>query len=285
VSSLPVSHPTPPDPPELPAGASARPRWAAWTALAALVSALLMALIGAALVGGIGSAVGASFEDPPPAVNIAATFVQDICFIAAAIIFARLAGRPTPAQFGLRPPSRPWHALGWVVGGYLLFLIVSGIWLQALGTNPEDELPESLGADESTAALVAVVIVVTVLAPIAEEILFRGYIFTALRGRAGVWGAAILSGLVFGGVHAVGSPIEFLLPLAFLGFVLCIVYWKTGSLYPSIGLHALNNSIAIGVNQGWDWQIPLIFAGALAVIAAILAPVVRRYSPQRTAAA
>ena len=50
---------------------------------------------------------------------------------------------------------------------------------------------------------------------------------------------------------------------------------KTRSLYPSIVLHAINNSIAFGVTQDWDWQIPVLLAAALALIA-LGAFVVRR---------
>jgi uncharacterized protein len=57
-----------------------------------------------------------------------------------------------------------------------------------------------------------------------------------------------------------------------LGFVLCLVRWRTGSLYPCIGLHALNNSIAFGVLQDWDWQILPTAAGAFGLIALVLAP-------------
>ncbi len=50
------------------------------------------------------------------------------------------------------------------------------------------------------------------------------------------------------------------------GFGLCLLYWRTGSLYPCIALHALNNSLAFGVSQKWDWQIPLVMVGSLTVI-------------------
>ena len=54
----------------------------------------------------------------------------------------------------------------------------------------------------------------------------------------------------------------FLVPLAFFGFVLCLIYARTGSLYPCIALHCANNSIAFGVSQHWTWQIAVLFAGS-----------------------
>ena len=55
--------------------------------------AFLFALMGAIFVGIVGAIFGASFTDPPPAVNIVATVVQDGAFIGAALMFAARAGR------------------------------------------------------------------------------------------------------------------------------------------------------------------------------------------------
>ena len=90
------------------------------------------------------------------------------------------------------------------------------------------------------------------VAPICEEFLFRGYIFTALRNWRGTLPAAILTGLVFGGVHATSAPAADLLPLGLLGFGLCLLYRFTGSLYPGMLAHSLNNSIAFASLAGWS---------------------------------
>src|SRR6188472_1475755 len=92
--------------PELPDGVERKPRperpgWRPWTAWVALVAAFGAALMGALVVGVIGAAAGADFSDPTPAVNLAATVVQDVCLVIAAVLFAGMAGRPLPAQFGL----------------------------------------------------------------------------------------------------------------------------------------------------------------------------------------
>ena len=104
---------------------------------------------------------------------------------------------------------------------------------------------------------------VCVGAPIVEELFFRGFFFTALRSWRGMWPAAIITGVVFGAIHAGSADAAFLLPLGFFGFALCLLYVKTGSLYPCIGAHALNNSLAFGASQDWDWQILPPLAGSL----------------------
>ena len=74
----------------------------------------------------------------------------------------------------------------------------------------------------------------------------------------------MITGLVFGGIHVGSSPVGYLVPLAIFGFGLCLLYERTGSLYPSIALHAVNNSIALGANLDWDWQIPAMMVGSTA---------------------
>jgi hypothetical protein len=145
-------------------------------------------------------------------------------------------------------------------------------WVSALGLSQKDELPSDLGVNSSSLALISVLVLVTVVAPIAEEMAFRGYFFTAVRnGTArlgglrlgGVGFAAVLTGVVFGSVHLGSAPAGFVVPLAFFGFALCLLYHRTGSLYPGIALHALNNAIAFSVTQDWTWQIPLVMVGAV----------------------
>jgi membrane protease YdiL (CAAX protease family) len=264
------------DHPELPEGivppAARQPRWPWWLPPLALLGTFAIATV--ALI--IGLAVSGTTK-PTPAVSLAATFVQDVSLIACAVLFSFLAGKPSAAQFGLRPTPF-WRAVGWLLVAWVGFFVFSAFWsvlMKAVGVKLDDNLPQQLGADKSTAALVATAVLVCVVAPIAEEFFFRGFFFTALRGSVGLWWAAAITGLVFGLIH---FKLEFLAPLAVLGFALCLLYAKTGSLLPCIALHALNNSLAFGVTQGWTWEIPVTMVGALAVIALLVAPVIRRTS-------
>ena len=107
----------------------------------------------------------------------------------------------------------------------------------------DDELPQSLGVDESDVALIAVAVLVCVGAPIVEELFFRGFFFTALRSWRGMWPAAIITGLVFGSIHAGSSDPAFLLPLAVFGFALCLLYVKTALALP-VHRHACAQQLA-----------------------------------------
>ena len=277
-------HPgAPPDLPERPEGLpDPIPRWPPWTAPVALIAGFAVALFGYIVIGGIAGAAGADVEDLPPAVDIAATVVQDGALIGSALLFARMTAHPRPAQFGLRP-TRFWSGVGWMALTWFGFFIFSVAWVAALGIDERDDLPDQLGADESTLAMLAVAGLVCVVAPVAEELFFRGYFFTALRNWKGVWPAAIITGLVFGGIHAGSAPVGYLVPLAVFGFGLCLLYWRTGSLYPCIALHAFNNSLAFGISQDWSWQIPVLLAASLAVIALLMRAVGDR-TPMRQGA-
>jgi membrane protease YdiL (CAAX protease family) len=167
-------------------------------------------------------------------------------------------------QFGLR--GTPWRrATGLVVLAFVAFIVFAAIW-STLIHSETDKVLEKLGSKEGSALLIASAVLTCVIAPVCEELLFRGFIFTSLRNWKGPWVGAVLTALIFGAVHATSAPAEDLLPLAGLGFVLCLLYRATGSLYPCIALHALNNCLAFGEIEEWGWQIPLLLVGSLVCI-------------------
>ncbi|HEX6745340.1 MAG TPA: CPBP family intramembrane glutamic endopeptidase [Solirubrobacteraceae bacterium] len=275
--------------PELPEGVERPPRpespqWKPWMALAALVAAFGGALFGALVIGVIGSAAGSSFADPSPAVSISSTIVQDLSFIGAALLFANISARPLPEQFGLRT-TRFWPAVGWMAAAFAAFYAFTLVWVAILGVSPDDtKLPDELGVKDSTYALLAVALLVAVVAPIAEEFFFRGFFYGSLRNWKGPWPAAVITGLVFGAIHVGSAEAAFLLPLGFFGFSLCLLRERTGSLYPGIALHCMNNSLAFGVSQHWGWEIPVLFACSLGLIALIGLTVRARWTPALTPA-
>jgi membrane protease YdiL (CAAX protease family) len=254
-----------------------RTAWRPWSAPLALFGAFVVAFLGQAVILAVGSIFGMDVADPSPAANIVATLFQDFAFVAVAVMFARSAGRVTTAQFGLkRTPF--WPAVGWTALAGLSFYVLSGLWAALMNLSESDELPDSLGVERSTVALVAVCVLVTVVAPLAEEFLFRGYFFGALRNWKGVWPAAVITGVVFGGIHVGGTDVEFLPPLMVLGFILCVLRWKTGSLLPCIALHAFNNAIAFGVTAAdWPgWAVLLLIVGAVTSCMLICLPLLGR---------
>lgn len=80
-----------------------------------------------------------------------------------------------------------------------------------------------------------------VLAPVAEEILFRGYLFGKLKNYVPVWFAILLTSVLFGVAHGAWNVG---IDTFALSVVLCILREVTGSLWPSILLHSLKNGLA-----------------------------------------
>ena len=85
---------------------------------------------------------------------------------------------------------------------------------------------------------------VVILGPIVEEAFFRGFAYNAIKRKWGTSKAALLTAVVFAGLH--GTLIGFL-PIMALGLLLVYMYEKTGSLVSSITIHILHNGIMVGL--------------------------------------
>lgn len=268
--------------PERPAGLPARkPRepqpWAAWWALPIALAAVVIGGLSYAAATAIRSALvelpaptdgvfGVALYGPPPVLTLVATLAQDLTLVVGAVLVAAsaLRGRVTGGAFGLYP-VRLVSSAGYVIGAYVLFLLVAAGWSTALGIQDRETIAIDLGTRDSVFALVAAGFLVCVVAPVAEELFFRGFLYGGLRKR-GVPIAVLVSGAIFGLAHVASSPVGLLVPLAVLGMIFALLYERTGSLYPAIAMHALNNSVAFGVGDGRVWLIPIGLAASGLVV-------------------
>jgi CAAX protease family protein len=261
----------PPEPPELPEGVA--PRWPAWYAGVGFLVALIGTLIA---VGVVAAATGADTDDDDPTFTIIATLMQSLIFIGTAVLFASFTRKPKPWHFGLRRAPF-WPTVGWAALGMVSFYVVAAVYTALVSPDAEQTVAQDLGADQGTFGLIAAGFMVICIAPFAEEFFFRGFFYRALRSKYSVIVAALIDGALFGIIHYDFSGADALLitpPLALLGFVFCLVYEKTGSLWPVVGLHAFNNAIAYGVAVE-DASVSLVF-GPLMLAACMLLP---RLSP------
>lgn len=235
--------------------------------------ALLLGFIGGNLVGAIvvaGVPGGVSNGTASPAAVDIGTVILDLAFVTAAVLFARRAGRPRPRDFGLAG-SPLLRTLGVLALAVVAFIVVTTVWFAAVNSSGQErQLVKDVGGYGGTLNVIVACAVTCVVAPICEEFLFRGFVYRSLRNWRGIWPAALITGLLFGAVHGLSAPAVDLLPLAFLGIVLCLVYQATGSLYPCIAMHVLNNSIAFGSDEHWNWRTVELAIGALATVALVL---------------
>jgi membrane protease YdiL (CAAX protease family) len=256
-----------------------------WTALAALLMGLFIGVLAQTLVTFAGSAFGSPVANPTPAVVLIESFVGDLSFVGAALYMTLLRGGMSLRDLGFLRISIKTAILVLLIAG-LAYFLVSALYASLFHLSGTDKLPGELAAKSSVAAGIGAGAFVCVGAPICEEFFFRGFLFGVLRriplrlGRhdLGPWAAALIVGVLFGGAHVdSASSAQYLIPLGFFGFVLCIVRWRTGSLYPCIALHSLNNAVALGVNE-FSWgPLPIVAlaAGSLAIVLALTLPLSR----------
>lgn len=252
-----------------------------WAAPAALAVGLCGGIFADLAVTLIGTAFGSRAANPTPAVNLLASVAFDLAFVGAALYFAVLRGSLHAAAFGYRRVG--WAtAAGAFVGAGAVYYVVSYVYGVLFNIHGSDKLPSGFGVRTSTAAMLGTAAFVCVVAPICEELFFRGFLFGVLRrmriklgGRqAGPVVAAVIVGILFGLAHTGSvSSSQYLIPLGFLGFVLCLMRWRTGSLYPGMALHSFNNALAFGLLLGWTVpQTAALVAASWAIIAALTGP-------------
>lgn len=158
--------------------------------------------------------------------------------------------------------TRPWRALSWIalLG---LFTVIPSVWMiewiDADVPNGIEKVLRALMSDGFGYLSVGI------LAPIAEEILFRGAIlrclFTLFSKRMH-WLPIVLSALIFGLAHGNMGQAPHAVAL---GLLLGWMYYRTGSIIPGIVLHWVNNSVAFAVCNLWpgseDYKLIDLFGG------------------------
>lgn len=213
----------------------------------------------------IAAALG--LESTPSLAGLSAFAVaQNLLFIGLTTYVARGRYGLPLADLGLRLARWPvWLAAGLLAGGLaipvsieveklsivLVGLLVGRSRAEAMAEQEHlsDLLASILQGPLTTAQLVWILLLVSVLVPIGEEIFFRGLVYGTLR-RWGVGIATGLSALFFAAVH---QQVVHFLPILLLGVILALLYERTRSLLPAALVHAVNNVVAIlSVLYGWN---------------------------------
>jgi membrane protease YdiL (CAAX protease family) len=189
----------------------------------------------------------------------------------------KLRHRLTGTDLGLRaaPAAR---SVGLVILAFVAYVVIAGLWVAVVhprgGVNALANVKH-----ESTVNVVLTVFQVAVSAPVVEEIFFRGLLYRSLRNRLALWPAALIAGAMFGLVHITSYPVDTLPVKAAFGVIACLLYERTGSLLPGIGLHSFVDASSIDVSlTGND----LIVLGTFLCLAVVL--LIRGSKPSTTTA-
>jgi ABC-2 type transport system permease protein len=165
-----------------------------------------------------------------------------LTFLALRLVYAATRAEGVPRYFGGHGPA--WHAAAplaaagaVIAAGYVLLLRGSG-FMQA-------EIAQSIetlrGAPLALGALIIVV------APVVEEFLFRGLVFSGLRRSHGLLASAVLSAAIFAIVHPPASAA----PVFLLGLLTAFAYERSGSLAAPVLVHAAFNASSFAMQVYW----------------------------------
>lgn len=221
-----------------------QPRWRIWEGILGIIGVILAMLA----VGFLLDIITQIWEMSQLLVVFWASLIQTLLMIGAAWYFAVVKHGHSFRDLGFVKkgilPSIP-KGLKW---GILLFLMVMilGI-IEAIIYPAEPELQDFakilLMVDSNSELLLAVIMGV-VLAPIGEEVYFRGFLYPALRQRFGAAKGIILTALFFSSMH---FDLYRLIPIAAGGMGLTYLYERTGNIWNNIIAHGVWNAIMIAL--------------------------------------
>ena len=153
-------------------------------------------------------------------------------------------GAPTRTLLALRRPTSWGQAAGISLGIFVAMLVLGGVLDRFLDAGEEQGLTPEEWESDRAGAFAANAVVVAGVAPIVEELTYRGLGFSVLL-RFGRPAAIVLVGIAFG----LGHGLVIALPiLTTFGIGLAFLRSRTGSVYPAILLHAVFNGFALALS-------------------------------------
>jgi membrane protease YdiL (CAAX protease family) len=231
-------------PPELPVGKVAVWFYRPWDLLGiALLAGLFYAQA-------VGSAVMGE-KDEPITINAAGILVSiGLQFLLAGIALAIVIRRVDPVRWlGLRWRQWPWVMLvapATVVCMWAIFAGLQGLGymdlMDELGVEKVQDTVAIFQKENNVAVLILMGFTAAVVAPICEEVVFRGYLYPAVKSFVGPWMSALCTALMFSAAH---GSVSALIPLFVFGLALAALYEFTGSIWAPMAAHFLFNAATV----------------------------------------
>ena len=154
--------------------------------------------------------------------------------------------RSAVAIFSLQPTRFSKAAITgllWLLVSYPLILACQAVVQQCFGTGDDSQLIVRYFLEHPDLRhRGAVILMAVIVAPVAEEVIFRGYFYGVIRRYGGRIPAILTSSLLFAAIHVHLPSVPGLILLA---TILCLLYERTGSLWGPITMHAAFNASTI----------------------------------------
>jgi|SRR5262245_5180533 membrane protease YdiL (CAAX protease family) len=230
----------------------ARTPWGAWAGLAATVAVVGLSIVGATVLPqllGLGDTLGGL---PGPAggqgkeaAGLRMVAVWQALMVGLTLLASALFGGRVRDVLALRGAPQGWRTyVGALMAMAALQLLLAAVQHIVLRHDMLTDLRQFVDLVRGPDWLVTAA-VVGIGAPLSEELLFRGFLLSALaRTRLGFWGAAGVSTLLWTAMH-VGYSIVGLAEVFAIGLFLSWLLWRTGSLRVAIFCHAAYNSLIL----------------------------------------
>lgn len=156
-----------------------------------------------------------------------------------------------------------------VAGAMLLTYLAGDAVSRLLALLPLDSIYEiyvELMETSLSGNPIIVFITLVLVGPMAEEIIFRGILYSSFRGRYGVWVASLLSALVFAIAH--GNVFQSL-GVFTMGIILCLAYERFNNLTIPFLMHAFNNLMGFLAVE-FFWQINTVLFISIMIIEGVI---------------
>jgi len=189
--------------------------------------------------------IARAVSGPPPKVSTSLIIANELFFIAIVLLvmaYLRLRGFTLDALAGFSKVTLK-RALSTgvilLLAAWPLIAVAEMITEKLFGGSSKQEIVDSFNSSETISQRVTIIILAVVAAPVFEELIFRFFIYGALRRYFGITVGLVLNSFVFAAAH---SHLPSALPLFVLASCFTLAYEWSGSILVSMSMHALFNA-------------------------------------------
>lgn len=241
-----------------------------------IVKSVVITLSFVLAVGIISSAAMMALENPTDHISLISGGAQ-LIYLIAVIIILKLRKIEIGEKCGI--VKAPFTAFLLPVGAGFCFSVFSSA-LQEIIPLPKfltGEMTDSVGN-----SVIAYIAAIYIIAPITEELVFRGLIMSELRKAMKAFPAIFISALLFGAIHLMTGSIITVIHALIGGLIFGLAYEKTGSLFAAVAAHLAGNlgGLIPELLSGLDFTVQLAAAIAAGIASAVICAVLIRKAPK-----